>query len=215
MATTLPRNDELADQLKLLADLSELEGEDSFRVLAYRRAATRPTARPRRSRSTTFTLEGGRQKSLSQEISKTIKEKIAKVVETGEMAALDEAGRLWLQEEVMKFVRLPGLGPKKTARRIWKELGVFTTLAELKAAAEQQRLRGAHRALVPRARRRYPDGARGGASGPRESRRLLGDGLPGLSWSFVEELRRGILPAVGVRGRARRAAPQRPSATST
>ena len=41
MAGTLPRNDELADQLELLADLSELEGEDSFRVLAYRRAATR------------------------------------------------------------------------------------------------------------------------------------------------------------------------------
>ena len=36
-------------------------------------------------------------------------------------------------------MRLPGLGPK-TARRIWKELGV-TTLAELKEAAEQQRLR--------------------------------------------------------------------------
>ena len=41
MSTTLPRNDELAGQLELLADLSELEGEDSFRVLAYRRAATR------------------------------------------------------------------------------------------------------------------------------------------------------------------------------
>ena len=39
--SSLPRNDELADQLELLADLSELEGESSFRVLAYRRAATR------------------------------------------------------------------------------------------------------------------------------------------------------------------------------
>ena len=38
MARTLPRNSDLADQLDLLADLLEIEGEQSFRVLAYRRA---------------------------------------------------------------------------------------------------------------------------------------------------------------------------------
>ena len=36
-------------------------------------------------------------------------------------------------------MRLPGLGPK-TARRIWQELGI-TTVADLRAAAEAQRLR--------------------------------------------------------------------------
>jgi DNA polymerase/3'-5' exonuclease PolX len=41
MAKALPRNAELADQLDLLADLSEILGEQSFRVIAYRRAATR------------------------------------------------------------------------------------------------------------------------------------------------------------------------------
>jgi len=41
MARTLPRNAELADQLDLLADISEILGEESFRVIAYRRAATR------------------------------------------------------------------------------------------------------------------------------------------------------------------------------
>src|SRR2546430_14032027 len=41
MATTLPRNSDVADQLDLLADLSEIRGDDSFRVSAYRRAATR------------------------------------------------------------------------------------------------------------------------------------------------------------------------------
>jgi DNA polymerase (family 10) len=41
--------------------------------------------------------------------------------------------------EVVSFLRLPGLGPK-TAARIWQELGV-TTVAELKAAAEGERLR--------------------------------------------------------------------------
>ena len=37
----LPRNADVADQFDLLADLLELDGADSFRVIAYRRAATR------------------------------------------------------------------------------------------------------------------------------------------------------------------------------
>jgi DNA polymerase/3'-5' exonuclease PolX len=38
---TLPRNDQLAEQFELLADLLELDAADSFRVNAYRRAAAR------------------------------------------------------------------------------------------------------------------------------------------------------------------------------
>ncbi len=146
VAASLPRNDELADQLELLADLSELEGEDSFRVLAYRRAATR--IRETGGPVAQLALEG-KAKALSG-IGKTIEEKIVQVVETGEMAALTKRKAL-VPEEVVKFMRLPGLGPK-TARRIWKELGV-TTLTELKRAAEQQRLR-ALTASEQRARRR-------------------------------------------------------------
>ena len=37
MPQTLPRNDALADQLDLLADLSEILEEESFKVIAYRR----------------------------------------------------------------------------------------------------------------------------------------------------------------------------------
>jgi DNA polymerase (family 10) len=37
----LPPNADVAEQFDLLADLLELEGAESFRVLAYRRAATR------------------------------------------------------------------------------------------------------------------------------------------------------------------------------
>ena len=158
VAATLPRNDEVADQLELLADLSELEGEESFRVLAYRRAATR--IRETGGPVAQLALEG-KAKSLSG-IGKTIEEKIVEVVETGEMDALTKRKAL-VPEEVVKFMRLPGLGPK-TARRIWKELGV-TTLAELKEAAEQQRLRGARRARGEE-RGEDPRGARRGAAGP-------------------------------------------------
>ena len=120
MATTLPRNDELADQLDLLADLSELEGEEAFKVLAYRRAATR--IRETGGPVAQLALEG-KAKNLSG-IGKTIEQKIVEVVETGEMAALTRRKAI-VPEEVVKFMRLPGLGPK-TARRIWKELNVTT-----------------------------------------------------------------------------------------
>jgi DNA polymerase (family 10) len=180
VATSLPRNDELADQLELLADLSELEGEDSFRVLAYRRAATR--IRETGGPVAQLALEG-KAKSLSG-IGKTIEDKIVQVVELGEMEALTKR-KLLVPEEVVKFMRLPGLGPK-TARRIWKELGV-TTLAELKEAAEQERLR-ALSGLGAKSEEKILKALAEEPQDPRDSRRLLGDGLPVLL-SLVEELR--------------------------
>jgi DNA polymerase (family X) len=180
VATTLPRNDELAEQLELLADLSELEGEDSFRVLAYRRAATR--IRETGGPVAQLALEG-KAKALSG-IGKTIEEKIVEVVELGEMKALTKRKAL-VPEEVVKFMRLPGLGPK-TARRIWKELDV-TTLAELKAAAEQERLRGLA-GLGARSEEKILKALAEEPKDARESRRLLGDGLPVLL-ELVDELR--------------------------
>ena len=180
MAATLPRNDELADLLELLADLSELEGEDSFRVLAYRRAATR--IRETGGPVAQLALEG-KAKAL-QGIGKTIEEKIVEVVETGKMSALEKR-RALVPEEVVKFMRLPGLGPK-TARRIWKELDV-TTLAGLKEAAEQERLRGLA-GLGAKSEEKILKALAEEPKDPRESRRLLGDGLPVLL-ALVEELR--------------------------
>ena len=177
---TLPRNDELADQLELLADLSELEGEDSFRVLAYRRAATR--IRETGGPVAQLALDG-KAKAL-QGIGKTIEEKIVEVVELGEMKALTKRKAL-VPEEVVKFMRLPGLGPK-TARRIWKELDV-TTLAGLKEAALQERLRGLA-GLGARSEEKILKALAQEPKDARESRRLLGTGLPVLL-ALVEELR--------------------------
>src|SRR5438309_4301405 len=130
----LPRNSDVADQLELLADLLELEGEASFRVLAYRKAATRI----RETAGSVAELAlNGRAKEL-QGIGKTIEEKIVQVVEDGEMHALTKRKKI-IPPEVVSFMRLPGLGPQ-TGARIWEELGV-TTIDELKRAAEQEQLR--------------------------------------------------------------------------
>ena len=134
MATTLPRNADVADQLDLLADLSEIRGDDSFRVSAYRRAASR--VRETSAPVAELALSG-RAKEL-QGIGKTIEEKIVEIVQDGEIHALTRR-KAEIPGEVVLFTRLPGLGPK-SAKKIWKELGI-TTLAELRNAAEAQQLR--------------------------------------------------------------------------
>ena len=130
----LPTNDEIARQFELLADLLDLEGADAFRVVAYRRASQRM----RESAASIAQLAlDGRAKELAG-IGSTIQDKIVQIVEDGEIKALADR-RARIPEDVVRFMRLPGLGPK-TAARIWRELGV-TTIDELRAAAEQQRLR--------------------------------------------------------------------------
>ena len=171
MARALPRNNDVAEQLDLLADLLELEGEASFRVVAYRRAATRI----RETAGSVAELAlAGRAKELNG-IGKTIEEKIVQVVEHGEMDALTKRKKI-VPAEVVLFMRLPGLGPK-TAARIWHELGV-TTIDELKRAAETEQLRtltglGAkteERVLKALAEKKQEP----------SDRRLLGDGLGAL-----------------------------------
>jgi DNA polymerase (family 10) len=134
VAATLPRNAEVAEQFDLLADLLELDGEQQFRVLAYRRAAEqiRSSGNP----IAQLALDG-QAKNLPG-IGRTIESKIVQIVNSGEIEALTKR-KQQIPAGVAEFLRLPALGPK-TARRIWQELGI-TTLADLRKAAEAQRLR--------------------------------------------------------------------------
>jgi DNA polymerase (family 10) len=168
----LPRNAEVADQFDLLADLLELEGAESFRVLAYRRAATRMRET---SGSVAQLALDGRAKEL-QGIGKTIEEKIVQIVEQGEIEALAKR-KGSVPPDVVAFMRLPGLGPK-TAARIWKELDI-TTLEELKAAAEGERLRGLT-GLGAKSEEKILKALAFKAENPDEGRRLLGVGLPAV-----------------------------------
>src|SRR5438045_3738822 len=172
MAATLPQNSVVVEQLELLADLLELEGQEAFRVLAYRRAAQRINES---GGSIAQLALDGRAKEL-QGIGKTIEEKIVQIVEQGEIEALAKR-RSSVPPEVVLFMRLPGLGPK-TAARIWKELGV-TTLDELKEAAEQERLRGLA-GLGPKSEEKILKALAFQAENPDAGRRLLGVGLPAV-----------------------------------
>jgi DNA polymerase (family 10) len=133
--TELPRNEALAEQFELLADLMELAGSDFFRIGAYRKAAARIRDTPA---SVAQLALDGKAKQL-QGIGKTIEAKIVEVVDDGEIHALTKR-KAEVPAEVAVFMRLPGLGPK-TARRIWQELGI-ASVEGLKAAAEAGQLRG-------------------------------------------------------------------------
>jgi DNA polymerase (family 10) len=172
VAKALPRNADVADQFDLLADLMELTGAESFRVLAYRRAATRMRET---SGSVAQLALDGKAKEL-QGIGKTIEEKIVQIVDRGEIEALTKK-KGEVPPELVSFMRLPGLGPK-TAARIWRELGV-TTVEELKAAAEQQRLRTLA-GLGAKSEERILKALEFHAENPDRGRKLLGHGLPAV-----------------------------------
>jgi DNA polymerase (family 10) len=179
MPQTLPRNAELADQLDLLADLSEILEEESFKVVAYRRAAgrIRESAVP----IAELALEG-RAKELPG-IGKTIEAKVVEVVEDGEMHALAKR-RGMVPAGVVDFLRLPGVGPK-TAARIWTQLGI-TSLEGLKSAAEEGRLRDLS-GMGARSEEKILKALEAGFGPEPEARRLLGQALPAVR-RVVEEL---------------------------
>jgi DNA polymerase (family X) len=172
MAKTLPRNADVAEQLDLLADILELEGEAAYRLLAYRRAAA--LVREQSGLVAELALEG-KAKDLPG-IGKTIEGKIVEIVDEGEIRALTKH-KAMVPPEVVEFTRLPGLGPK-TARKIWQELGV-TTLADLKAAAKAERLR-----MLPgigaKLEERIVKELSARPKAPQEVRPLLGQGLPAV-----------------------------------
>jgi DNA polymerase (family 10) len=180
MAATLPQNDVVVEQLELLADLLELEGQEAFRVLAYRRAAQR--VRESGGSIAQLALDG-KAKEL-QGIGKTIEEKIVQIVEQGEIEALAKRRKL-IPPDVVAFMRLPGLGPK-TARRIWQELGI-ETLADLKTAAESERLRTLT-GLGPKVEQNVLAALEEQAKPKAAMRPLLGKGLP-AALAVVQALR--------------------------
>jgi DNA polymerase (family X) len=172
MPRTLPRNGELADQLDLLADLSEILEEDSFKVIAYRRAAGRIRESPMPIAQLAI---DGKAKELPG-IGKTIETKVVEVVEDGEMHALAKR-RGQVPAGVVDFLRLPGVGPK-TAARIWTQLGI-TSLEGLKAAAQEGRLRDLS-GMGAKSEEKILKALAAGVGAEPENRRLLAVGLPAV-----------------------------------
>ncbi|MGD0274327.1 MAG: DNA polymerase/3'-5' exonuclease PolX [Gaiellaceae bacterium] len=169
MPARMPSNAEVADQFELLADLIELEGGDSFRINAYRRAAKQILDS---SRSVAELAQTWQATELPG-IGKTIEGKIREIVSDGKIHALAEREQR-VPAGVVSFLRLPGIGPR-TAARFWIELGL-TTPEELRRAAEEERLRtlpGLGSSIEAKVLRALEHAAE-----PGERRVLLGQALP-------------------------------------
>jgi DNA polymerase (family X) len=128
------RNAEIAAALDELASLYELDGANRYRVLAYREASRVIRDSPT---SVAELAREGRATELPG-IGKTLQEKIAALLELGEIPAAAKL-KAKFPASLVEITRLPGLGAK-TARLIYDELGI-ASLGELREAAEGERLR--------------------------------------------------------------------------
>ena len=127
-------NAEIARNLERLADLSELDGDNQFKVRAYRNAAQ--TIRSLDSQLSEM-LASGEDLTQIKGIGKEIAEKCRVMVETGSLPQLLELAKR-LPAGLLDLVKIKGVGPKQ-ASIVWRELGI-STVDELEAAANDGRL---------------------------------------------------------------------------
>jgi DNA polymerase (family 10) len=196
VASKLPQNAELAAQFELLADMLELDGADAFRLAAYRRAA----ARIRESAVPVAQLALDDKATRLSGIGTTIQNKIVELVETGDLQALAKL-RERLPPGLVDVMHVPGLGPK-TARKLWSDLGV-TSLEELRAAAEQERLRGLP-GLGAKTEEKVLKALSNPGSSAATGRVLLGRVLPAVRRAVAELEESGLADRVSEAGSVRR-----------
>jgi DNA polymerase (family X) len=127
-------NAEIADALQRIADLLEIQGENVFRIRAYRNAARTVAELPEGVASL---IARGEDLTELPGIGDDLAGKITELARTGHVPLLDRLTRR-LPGELAEMMRLPGLGPKRVAA-VHAKLHI-KTLAELKAAAAAGRL---------------------------------------------------------------------------
>jgi len=103
------QNAEVAAMFDQVAELLEIEGENQFRVRAYRRAARTVEGLPQSIKNL---LAAGRDLSELPGIGKDLAGKIAEIVATGHFPLLDTLKKR-LPGELGEMAALPGLGPKR------------------------------------------------------------------------------------------------------
>lgn len=127
-------NAEVADHFLRMADLLEIQGENPFRIRAYRHAAHTVSALPE---SVAAMIDRGDDLTELPGIGQDLAGKIGEIVTRGRLAALDRLEKR-LPGEMAEMLRLPALGPKRVAR-IHRELRV-RTLLDLERACVDHRL---------------------------------------------------------------------------
>ncbi len=128
------QNAEIAAMFDQAAELLEIQGENQFRVRAYRRAARLIEGLPQSVKSL---LSAGRDLCELPGIGKDLAAKIADIVKTGHFELLD-ALKKKLPGELGEIASLPGLGPKRV-KLLYDKLKV-RTLDDLRRLLKTGRL---------------------------------------------------------------------------
>lgn len=128
------QNEEVVALFNEIADMMDILGEGTFRVLSYRRAA-------RQIESLGEALEDlvreGRVARI-EGVGPNLAQKIEEYVTTGKIASHEEL-RAKLPSGVLDLLKVRGLGPKKV-KVLWQELGI-TDIETLRTAAQKHLLR--------------------------------------------------------------------------
>ena len=127
-------NIDIARMLEEIADLLEIQGENAFRIRAYRTAAR--TIGALAVPAATLVAEG-RLDELPG-IGSDLAGKISTILDTGTLPLLRQLAAK-TPESLVQMLRIPGLGPKR-AKQIYDTIGV-KTLEALEEAARSGRLR--------------------------------------------------------------------------
>ncbi len=127
-------NADIAAVFNEIADILEIQGENPFRIRAYRNAAR--VVGELGKEISELSNEGMELTELPG-IGRDLAAKIHEILETGSCAALKRL-RKQVPTSVTQLMRLPGLGPKRVSA-LWHDLGI-QTVEQLDRAARDQRL---------------------------------------------------------------------------
>jgi DNA polymerase (family X) len=125
-------NSDIADLIKLYADLYELHGGNSFKIKSFQAASFRIDKLP-------ITLFGKSLEELEkvEGIGKSITEKIVEINTTETFKELEDLLDK-TPEGVLQMMKIKGIGPKKVAH-LWKEIGI-ENIGELLYACHENRV---------------------------------------------------------------------------
>ncbi len=127
-------NRKIAKMFNEIADLLDIDGDNPFKVRAYRNAARTILGYPRQMADL---VEEGFDLTSLRGIGKELAKKITEIVQTGKLAYLEKLKKTH-PSQLEELLKIPGLGPKRV--RLLHELLHINSLADLEKALKAGKL---------------------------------------------------------------------------
>ncbi len=128
------RNLEIADTLRMMADMLEIKGENAFKIRAYRQAVLTLETLPE---DIDRIMKEGKLREIPG-VGKGIAEKIEELLNTGKLKYFEDL-RKSLPEGLVRMLEIPNVGPK-TVHALFEKLHI-QSIDELEKAASEGRIR--------------------------------------------------------------------------